>query len=152
MTRRVAAVVALIATVGAWPALDEKLQSYPSIHARETAKIKAGDAKNARYILFDAFHGLGKVASNGYQVTRTRNTGLASNTPRPRGVVGIGYRFTRTAKRRDKRRGGRDFGGGHKLKHAGDSLRAGRVHPRPLRRRPLRRGLVPVPRVRDAVV
>ena len=60
MTRR-AAVLALIATVGAWPALDEKLQSYPSIHARETAKIKAGDSKNARYILFDAFHGLGRT-------------------------------------------------------------------------------------------
>ena len=59
MTRRVAAVLALIATVGAWPALDEKLQSYPSIHARETAKIKAGDAKGARYILVNAFHGLG---------------------------------------------------------------------------------------------
>ena len=50
MTRRVAAVLALVATVGAWPALDEKLQSYPSIHARETAKIKAGDAKTAKYM------------------------------------------------------------------------------------------------------
>ena len=60
MTRRVAAVLALLATItSAWPALDEKLQSYPSIHARETAKIKAGDAKTAKYILFDAFHGLG---------------------------------------------------------------------------------------------
>ena len=60
MTRATrAAVLALIATVGAWPALDEKLQSYPSIHARETAKIKVGDAKGAKYILFDAFHGLG---------------------------------------------------------------------------------------------
>ena len=60
MTRATrAAALALIATVGAWPALDEKLRSYPSIHARETAKIKAGDAKGARYILFDAFHGLG---------------------------------------------------------------------------------------------
>ena len=59
MTRATrAAVLALVATVGAWPALDEKLQSYPSIHARETAKIKAGDAKGAKYILFDAFHGL----------------------------------------------------------------------------------------------
>ena len=59
MTRRVAAVLALVATaVSAWPALDEKLQSYPSIHARETAKIKAGDAKGARYILVNAFHGL----------------------------------------------------------------------------------------------
>ena len=57
-----AAVLALIATVGAWPALDEKLQSYPAIHARETAKIKAGDAKTAKYILFDAFHGLGRFA------------------------------------------------------------------------------------------
>ncbi|CAH0366503.1 unnamed protein product [Pelagomonas calceolata] len=57
MTRATrAAVLALIATtVGAWPALDEKLQSYPSIHARETAKIKAGDAKGARYILVNAF-------------------------------------------------------------------------------------------------
>ena len=61
MTRRVA-VLATIATItSAWPALDEKLQSYPSIHARETAKIKAGDAKGARYILVNAFHGLGKV-------------------------------------------------------------------------------------------
>ena len=53
MTRATrAAVLALIATtVGAWPALDEKLQSYPSLHARETAKIKAGDAKNAKYVL-----------------------------------------------------------------------------------------------------
>ena len=60
MTRRVAAVLATIATtVSAWPALDEKLQSYPSIHARETAKIKAGDAKGARYVLVNAFHGLG---------------------------------------------------------------------------------------------
>ena len=60
MTRRVAAVLATIATItSAWPALDEKLQSYPSIHARETAKIKAGDAKGARYILVNAFHGLG---------------------------------------------------------------------------------------------
>ena len=60
MTRATrAAVLALIATVGAWPALDEKLQSYPSIHARETAKIKAGDAKGARYVLVNAFHGLG---------------------------------------------------------------------------------------------
>ena len=51
MTRR-AAILALVATItSAWPALDEKLQSYPSIHARETAKIKAGDAKGARYIL-----------------------------------------------------------------------------------------------------
>ena len=47
MTRR-AAILALVATItSAWPALDEKLQSYPSIHARETAKIKAGDAKTA---------------------------------------------------------------------------------------------------------
>ena len=62
MTRRVA-ILALVATItSAWPALDEKLQSYPSIHARETAKIKAGDAKNARYVLFDAFHGL--IAQN----------------------------------------------------------------------------------------
>ena len=60
MTRRVAAVLALVATVtSAWPALDEKLKNYPSIHARETAKIKAGDAKTAKYVLFDAFHGLG---------------------------------------------------------------------------------------------
>ena len=60
MTRR-AAILALVATItSAWPALDEKLQSYPSIHARETAKIKAGDAKGARYVLVNAFHGLGK--------------------------------------------------------------------------------------------
>ena len=53
MTRATrAAVLATIATItSAWPALDEKLQSYPSIHARETAKIKAGDAKTAKYIL-----------------------------------------------------------------------------------------------------
>ena len=59
MTRRVAVLALIATTVGAWPALDEKLRSYPSIHARETAKIKAGDAKGAKYILFDAFHGLG---------------------------------------------------------------------------------------------
>ena len=74
MTRATrAAALALIATVGAWPALDEKLQSYPSIHARETAKIKAGDAKGARYILFDAFHGH----------TRWRST----RTPQPHSTI-----------------------------------------------------------------
>ena len=60
MTRRVAVLAVITTTlVSAWPALDEKLQSYPALHARETAKIKAGDAKNAKYVLFDAFHGLG---------------------------------------------------------------------------------------------
>jgi hypothetical protein len=82
MTRRVA-VLATIATItSAWPALDEKLQSYPSIHARETAKIKAGDAKNAKYILFDAFHGLGNRETHEPRSMRSSARRLRRTRPR----------------------------------------------------------------------
>ena len=87
MTRRVAAVLALVATVtSAWPALDEKLKNYPSIHARETAKIKAGDAKTAKYVLFDAFHGLGNreqalLSSFALALATCHCAGVAAPTP-----------------------------------------------------------------------
>ena len=49
---------AAFATSTPWPRLDEALANYPSIHARETAKIKAGD-KSAKFVLVVCYHGLG---------------------------------------------------------------------------------------------
>ena len=37
-------------TRATWPRLDEALKNYPSIHARETANLKAGDA-TAKFVL-----------------------------------------------------------------------------------------------------
>ena len=51
MTRLKQLLLAALATsTRAWPRLDEALANYPSIHARETAKIKAGD-KSAKFVL-----------------------------------------------------------------------------------------------------
>ncbi len=50
--------VATLATSTPWPRLDEALANYPSIHARETAKIKNGD-KTAKFVLVVCYHGLG---------------------------------------------------------------------------------------------
>ena len=44
------AAAALATSTRAWPRLDEALANYPSIHARETAKIKNGD-KTAKFVL-----------------------------------------------------------------------------------------------------
>ena len=59
MTRLKQLLLAALATsTRAWPRLDAALANYPSIHARETAKIKAGD-KSAKFVLVVCYHGLG---------------------------------------------------------------------------------------------
>ena len=50
MTRLVLLAALATSTRATWPRLDEALKNYPSIHARETAKIKAGD-KSAKFVL-----------------------------------------------------------------------------------------------------
>jgi len=52
------AAAALATSTRAWPRLDEALANYPAIHARETARIKAGD-KSAKFVLVVCYHGLG---------------------------------------------------------------------------------------------
>ena len=59
MTRLGLIVLAALATsTRAWPRLDAALANYPSIHARETARLKAGDA-SAKFVLVVCYHGLG---------------------------------------------------------------------------------------------
>ena len=60
MTRPTKLLLATLAAAAAtpWPRLDEALANYPSIHARETAKIKNGD-KTAKFVLVVCYHGLG---------------------------------------------------------------------------------------------
>ena len=50
MMTRLILLAALATSTRAWPRLDAALANYPSIHARETAKIKAGD-KTAKFVL-----------------------------------------------------------------------------------------------------
>ena len=40
-----------------WPRLEEALANYPAIHARETARLKAGQP--AKFVLVVCYHGLG---------------------------------------------------------------------------------------------
>ena len=59
MTRLGLILLAALATsTRAWPRLDAALENYPAIHARETARIKAGD-KSAKFVLVVCYHGLG---------------------------------------------------------------------------------------------
>ena len=58
MTRLVLLAALATSTRAAWPRLDEALANYPAIHARETARIKAGD-KSAKFVLVVCYHGLG---------------------------------------------------------------------------------------------
>ena len=56
MTRPLILLAALAtSTRAAWPRLDAALANYPAIHARETAKIKAGD-KSAKFVLVVCYH------------------------------------------------------------------------------------------------
>ena len=45
-----ATLATLTTSTRAWPRLDEALKNYPAIHARETARLKAGDA-TAKFVL-----------------------------------------------------------------------------------------------------
>ena len=60
MTRLKQLLLAALATStrATWPRLEEALKNYPSIHARETARLKAGDA-SAKFVLVVCYHGLG---------------------------------------------------------------------------------------------
>ena len=59
MTRLGLILLAALATStrATWPRLDEALANYPSIHARETARLKAGQP--AKFVLVVCYHGLG---------------------------------------------------------------------------------------------
>jgi len=58
MTRLLAALAAAtLATSTPWPRLDAALENYPAIHARETARLKAGQP--AKFVLVVCYHGLG---------------------------------------------------------------------------------------------
>ena len=46
MMTRLILLAALATSTRAWPRLDAALANYPSIHARETARLKAGDASD----------------------------------------------------------------------------------------------------------
>ena len=68
---------AAFATSTPWPRLDEALANYPSIHARETAKIKAGD-KSAKFVLVVCYQGGGcRTAVMESQRTTTWTTSAA---------------------------------------------------------------------------
>ena len=55
MTRLGLIVLAALATsTRAWPRLEEALKNYPSIHARETANLKAGQP--AKFVLVVCYH------------------------------------------------------------------------------------------------
>ena len=57
MMIRLILLAALATSTRAWPRLDEALKNYPSIHARETARLKAGQP--AKFVLVVCYHGLG---------------------------------------------------------------------------------------------
>ena len=58
MTRLILLAALATSTRATWPRLDEALKNYPAIHARETARLKAGDA-SAKFVLVVCYHGSG---------------------------------------------------------------------------------------------
>ena len=57
MMTRLILLAALATSTRAWPRLDAALENYPAIHARETARLKAGQP--AKFVLVVCYHGLG---------------------------------------------------------------------------------------------
>ena len=54
MTRLILLAALATSTRATWPRLDEALKNYPSIHARETANLKAGQP--AKFVLVVCYH------------------------------------------------------------------------------------------------
>ena len=63
MTRPLLLLATLATSTRAWPRLDAALANYPSIHARETARLKAGDA-SAKFVLVVCYHTAALVTSH----------------------------------------------------------------------------------------
>ena len=66
-----------------WPRLDEALKNYPSIHARETARLKAGDT-TAKFVLVVCYHGLGNrhhALVSAFALALARNAALYVDWP-----------------------------------------------------------------------
>jgi len=83
MTRLVLLAALATSTRAAWPRLDEALANYPAIHARETARIKAGD-KSAKFVLVVCYHGLGNrhhALVSAFALALSRNAALYVDWP-----------------------------------------------------------------------
>ena len=86
MTRLKQLLLAALATstrATPWPRLDAALANYPAIHARETARLKAGDA-TAKFVLVVCYHGLGNrhhALVSAFALALARNAALYVDWP-----------------------------------------------------------------------